>query len=551
MFFCNSKKIKLQKIFRKPDLVDSDAFLERLIEYLPNMVFVKDAKELRFVRFNKAGEDLLGYERSDLIGKNDYDFFPKEQADFFTEKDRAVLAGKVIVDIPEEPIQTKNQGLRILHTRKIPIFGPDGMPEYLLGVSEDITDRKKAEEERVNLIREQAAAEERELSNKRTQFLAEASALLVSTLDYHVSLRELAKLSVPLLADGCTVALQTEEGKYDRVAAVCNNPEKEHLIEELNKYFPVHSDPALSMSGVINTDKTLFVPITARGKILGAVSFVLDEPSRKYTTQDVAFFEELGRRVGIAIDNAMLFESAQKAIRSRDEFLSIASHELKTPITALKLQLQIARKNTNPVEKTSPTPEKLAKMLDVSTIQVNRLTTLIDDLLDVTRIEAGKLSFQFELLDITKLVREMVDCYAEHFKAASCPVTLHLPNTILISADRFRMEQVVLNLLSNAAKYGAGKPIIVIVESKGELVRISVQDFGMGVPADKHDKIFERFERAVSPNNISGLGLGLYITRKIVSAHHGKVFVESELGKGSLFMVEIPGAHELGLAGSS
>jgi PAS domain S-box-containing protein len=129
-----------------------NAFLDSILENIPNMIFLKDARELRFVRFNRAGEDLLGHPREDLLGKNDYDFFPKEQADFSTEKDRKVLHGKEVVDIPEEPIQTRNKGERILHTKKVPILNANGEPEYLLGISEDITERKRAEEKLISAL---------------------------------------------------------------------------------------------------------------------------------------------------------------------------------------------------------------------------------------------------------------------------------------------------------------------------------------------------------------------------------------------------------------
>jgi PAS domain S-box-containing protein len=131
---------------RAAELEETTTFLDSVIENLPTMLFVKEATDLRFVRWNKAGEELIGYPRAALIGKNDYDFFPKEEADFFTGKDREVLAGGKLVDIPEEPIATAHQGIRYLHTRKIPIYGPDGKPRYLLGISEDITERKQAEE---------------------------------------------------------------------------------------------------------------------------------------------------------------------------------------------------------------------------------------------------------------------------------------------------------------------------------------------------------------------------------------------------------------------
>lgn len=142
--FATARDITEQKI-KDDRMRENEAFLDSIVDNIPDMIFVKDAKDLKFVRFNKAGEELLGYKREDLIGKNDYDFFPKEEADFFTKKDREVLKGGKLLDIPDEEIETRRKGMRYLHTKKIPLYDVNGNPEYLLGISEDITDHKLAE----------------------------------------------------------------------------------------------------------------------------------------------------------------------------------------------------------------------------------------------------------------------------------------------------------------------------------------------------------------------------------------------------------------------
>ena len=164
------KKAEIKTQRYADEVAQANAFLDSVFEYVPDMIFVKDAKDLRYVRFNQAGAALIGCTTQELIGKSDYDFFPKEQADFFTRKDRETLAGGMLVNIPEEPMNTKSQGLRILHTRKIPIPGADGKARYLLGMSEDITERKHAESQISELnARLRVRAAQLEASNKELE----------------------------------------------------------------------------------------------------------------------------------------------------------------------------------------------------------------------------------------------------------------------------------------------------------------------------------------------------------------------------------------------
>jgi PAS domain S-box-containing protein len=553
-------------------LKKSQGFLDSVIENIPHMVFVKDAKDLRFVRFNRAGEELIGYSRSDLIGKNDYDFFPKEQADQFIEKDREVLRGNSVVDISEEPIETKCKGRRLLRTRKIPIFGSNGTPEYLLGISEDITDWKRAEEARLQFIREQAAIEERKRENARASFLAEASTIFASSLEFRKTLDEVAHLVVPKLADWCTVTILREDSTKERVAAVHHEEEKKTLIDDLAKYYPASGDENSGIGQVIRTGESLFtprvndselvqaarderhlklmrelacysciiVPIFARGKSMGAIAIVSGNPERLYNEADLALMEELGRRAGIAMDNAFLYEAAQAAIRARDEFLSIASHELKTPLTSLKLQAQMRSRDLKKGDLKRFTPEKLPQLVADDEKQVNRLIRLVDDMLDISRVQSGKLTFDPECFDLNELVSETLRRFSAQIDASQSKVTFRAGTPAVGNWDRFRIEQVFINLLTNALKYGAGNPIQIDISTEGDFALLRVQDQGIGIQQQDQERIFGQFERAISASSISGLGLGLYISRKIIEGHQGKILVQSEPGRGSVFTIELP-----------
>lgn len=231
--------------------------------------------------------------------------------------------------------------------------------------------------------------------------------------------------------------------------------------------------------------------------------------------------------------------SLKKAIQSRDEFLSIASHELKTPLTSLKLQLQLSQRNLER-EDAQTLISKVSKSTEASLSQVDKLTALVEDLLDVSRIEAGRISFSFDSINLKKLAEQVMDRLEEQAKSAQCQIQLESPLNIVISADQFRLDQVLTNLLINAFKYASGKPIHIKIIKCENSVKILVIDQGMGIDPSKLQIIFNRFERAISHNNISGLGLGLYISKRIVEGHGGTLSVESDLGKGSTFMVELP-----------
>lgn len=281
------------------------------------------------------------------------------------------------------------------------------------------------------------------------------------------------------------------------------------------------------------------VPLYVGGSVLGALSFRFAE-KRMFSLQDREFVLALAALASQAFQRAALYEQATKAIAVRDEFLSIASHELKTPLTSLRLQLEIAQRQVKPEQGTAPSPERLAKVFGVATAQVDKLNSLVEDLLDVSRIELGKLTYEFQKEDLREIVRSVTERFADALRAQACPLTIEAPEPIEIRCDRFRMEQVVTNLLSNAMKYGPGGPIRISLAKAESKARLAVSDSGIGIPEDKLELIFNRFERAADKSNVGGLGLGLYISREIVRAHGGDIRAISELGKGSTFLVELP-----------
>ena len=235
-----------------------------------------------------------------------------------------------------------------------------------------------------------------------------------------------------------------------------------------------------------------------------------------------------------------VISGAQDAVKLRDEFLSIASHELKTPLTSIMLQLQLGRRAVTEAGGNPLPVGRITRTFDLCLHQMKRLVTLVDDLLDVSRIQSGRLGYQFEYVNLSELVKEAGERLVDQFVAEGCQLSLNIESGVIAWCDRFRIDQVIANLLSNALKYGEGKPVNLNLQRDNNEAVISVVDHGNGIAADKQHLIFELYERAVGSANISGLGLGLYISKQIVSAHEGVIVVDSEKGLGAKFHVRLP-----------
>lgn len=391
----------------------------------------------------------------------------------------------------------------------------------------DITERKRAE----LAVRESEAMHRREAERQR--FLAEAGALLGSTLDCERTLKQVARLIEQRLGAGCRIELRSDDESL-RVAA------ESGVLPVIASAGPSSPDVALrAVSAEValtgrsrRLPSATIVPLGNGAEARGALTLVGDP--------GFEFAGELARRLTMAIERSRHFESAQRAILLRDEFLSIASHELNTPITSLLLQMQATRRVIRKSGGAPLAPEQLDRLLGVSERQLARLTTLVRQLLDVSRVHSGKLEYDFGVVDVGELVAGVAGEMREQFVRARIPLELDLPPRVVAWGDRHKLEQVVEHLLSNALKFSEGKPVRVSVGASQSGASISVVDRGMGIALDKQERIFEKFERAVPSSRISGLGLGLYLAREIVKAHGGRVAVESRPGQGARFTVELP-----------
>jgi len=413
-----------------------------------------------------------------------------------------------------------------------------------------------------------------DLEHRRAQrtltLLADASAVMGRSLDIPTIAEALTGLAAPSVGDGCVVDLYEEDGTTLRRVAVCypehrerearyqgiryareessdcplqrvlrtGQPEFLHHPSRAELERLAHLPEGLTLTRDAQARAVLVVPLQHRERVLGTITVFSRE--RPLGPTERALVQELGRRAGSAVENARLYHEAQEAIRVRDEFLSIASHELNTPLTPLQLHLQrLQRTVSGGALVEAQSNEQVLRSVEQAQRQTRRLARLVRELLDISRIRLGRLELHPEPMDLGEVVRDVVERFADEQALPHAMPSLRVEGSAQGLWDRIRLEQVVANLLANALRYGQGKPVDLTVRAHDGEAFLQVKDRGVGIAPEARKRIFERFERA-SSRNFGGLGLGLYIVRQIVEAHGGIITVESELGVGSTFTVKLP-----------
>ncbi len=501
--------------------------LDSIVDNIPVMVFMKRASDLSFVLFNHTGESLLGRSRNELLGQNDYALFPKEQADSFVAKDREVLKQAGVVDIPEEPIETPH-GTRILHTKKLALRNQQEQPLYLLGISEDITERKRVEEA---------------LKNSEALLSASQHMAKVGGWEYDIKSKQ-----------------STWSDELYRIHELPNEPGIDHIQESLKCYSP--QDRALISEAFKNVcDKgepydlefpfttykgnhlwvrTAAQPIYEEGRIVRVVGNIIDITERKRAEEELLSYKNhLEETVQRRTEELRLArDAAETANKAKSAFLANMSHELRTPLNAILGLSQLMRQD-------SSMSKSQLDSLEIINRSGEHLLKLINDVLEIAKIEAGKLQLTSAAIDLHAMARDLADMMRLRAQQKGLQLTLDQSSAFprYVKGDEAHLRQILVNLLGNAVKFTTEGVITLrlgVNHDKQQYLVIEVEDTGPGISEADQQLLFKPFVQLPAGTTQGGTGLGLSIVRQFVELMKGRLSVESTLGKGSLFRVELP-----------
>ncbi|HXU01910.1 MAG TPA: ATP-binding protein [Polyangia bacterium] len=523
-----------------------------LIEQAPDAVFVADLTG-RYTDVNSAGCRMLGYSRDEIVGKTIADLIAPEEVQRLVQTKEALLRGKA--DVSEWTLRRKD-GRTILTEVSAKIFS-DGRWQ---GLVRDISERKRLERELRTAEAEQ-------------KFLSDFGTALAATMDDRETVDIVAAWVADHVVDCCTVETLDEDGHLYDWAVKHRDPAKAEICRELERIPFDPSQPYLGsvvratrqpvlirevtpayldetsqnaehrrLMHELDPKSSLVVPLLAHGGVVGAMFFMSTTPGRTFTEHDIPFAEEIATRAALAVEKTRLYRLAQDAIRLRDDVLNVVAHDLRNPLGAILLQVGALRR----VLGRAGRPAKPAEVIGRAATRMNHL---IQDLLDVARMEGGRLSIDAAPISARDAVADAAAAQESLAAAAALELRVEIGSELpLIRADRQRVLQIFENLIGNAIKFTSpGGRIMVGAAARAGDALFWVADTGMGIAADDIPHVFERLWQAKSTGR-HGAGLGLPIVKGIVEAHGGRIWVESELGRGTTVFFTIPGAAAAGAA---
>lgn len=369
-------------------------------------------------------------------------------------------------------------------------------------------------------------------------FLSKVEALISESLDETACINKAVRSAVPFLSDICIAVFHPGADLGPILELAWRYPDEAPAAEALRASFlsAENDRQALSFSKHFSAADSVTLPLVSHAEKLGEITYLSTASGRRFLESDRALIEEFTHRVSTALHNCRQYSETCQAVMAREQFISIASHEMRSPLTALQMQFQMLERTL----KDTPIPDRATQLIQSMKTSLSKVNDSISNLFDATRVQSGHFELTRQTVRLDEFLSQLAEGLAPAAERAGCELRLRLEPGLEGNWDPHRLEQAITNLLFNAFKYAPGQAVEIHLARQGEEASLSIRDHGPGVHPSDQARIFEMFQRGSSKSQVVGTGLGLFITRSIVLAHGGRIWLESMPGHGTEFIVLLP-----------